>query len=59
MIQLIAWIGAITGFLGGFGMLFLPAPAEKRQKTRRMCLIYLGVGALNLVLALGMTRGVL
>ena len=43
--------GAICGLLAGLAMLFLPAPAEKRRQTRRMGIVYLGVGALNLVLA--------
>ena len=59
MMPLIAWIGAVTGLLGGGIMLFMPAPPELRSKMRRQGMITLGVGALNLVLALGMTRGVL
>ena len=51
MIQLIAWIGAITGFIGGFGMLFLPAPPESRSRMRRQGIISLGTGAVCLVLA--------
>ena len=59
MMPLIAWIGAVCGLFAGTAMLFLPVPAEKRRQTRRQGIIYLGVGALGLVLALGMTRGVL
>jgi hypothetical protein len=51
MIQLIAWLGAITGFIAGFGMLFAPVPAEKRKKTRQMGVVYLFIGAFNLALA--------
>lgn len=50
MIPLIAWIGAITGFLGGFGMLFLPAPPETRSRMRRQGLISLGAGTICVVL---------
>jgi len=56
---LIAWTGAITGFLAAGIMLFGPVPAEKRRQTRRQGLIMLCVGALGLALALGMTRGLL
>jgi hypothetical protein len=59
MIQLIAWIGAITGFLAaGIGLL-APVPAEKRRQTRRQGIIMLFVGGLGLILAIGMGRGVL
>lgn len=50
MIQLIAWLGAITGFIGGFGMLFLPAPPETRNRMRRQGIISLCAGTICLVL---------
>ena len=50
MIQIIAWIGAITGFLGGLGMLFLPAPAEHRSRMRRQGIISLVAGTVCVVL---------
>jgi hypothetical protein len=59
MMPLIAWLGAITGFLAAGIMLFAPVPAEKRRQTRRQGVIMLFVGALGLALALGMARGVL
>ena len=59
MIPIIAWIGAITGFIGGFGMLFVPVPAEQRKKTRRLGIISLCSSAVCFLLALGMARGVL
>jgi hypothetical protein len=59
MIPLIAWIGAITGFLAAGIMLLAPVPAEKRRQSRRQGIVMLFVGALGLVLALGMARGVL
>jgi hypothetical protein len=51
LIQLIALIGAITGFLAGGIGLFAPVPEEKRRQTRRMGVIMLFVGAFNLLLA--------
>jgi hypothetical protein len=51
MIQLIAIIGAVTGFLGGLGMLFLPAPPEHRSRMRRQGVISLCTGVVCLVLA--------
>jgi NADH:ubiquinone oxidoreductase subunit 6 (subunit J) len=59
MIQIIAWIGAVAGLLGGCIMLFAPAPPELRSRMRRQGIISLVVGALGLGLALGMARGVL
>jgi len=50
MMPLIAWIGAITGFLGGFGMLFLPAPPESRSRMRRQGIISLVAGAMCVLL---------
>ena len=50
MIQIIAWIGAITGFIGGFGMLFLPAPAESRSRMRRQGIISLVAGSVCVLL---------
>jgi membrane associated rhomboid family serine protease len=50
MMPLIAWIGAITGFLGGFGMLFLPAPPETRSRMRRQGIISLCAGTMCVVL---------
>jgi hypothetical protein len=50
MIQIIGIIGAITGFIGGFGMLFLPAPPETRSRMRRQGIISLCTGTLCLVL---------
>jgi hypothetical protein len=50
MIQIIAWIGAITGFIGGFGMLFLPAPAETRHRIRRQGIISLVAGTICVLL---------
>jgi hypothetical protein len=50
MMQLIAIIGAITGFIGGFGMLFLPAPAETRNRMRRQGIISLVAGTICVVL---------
>ena len=51
MIQLVAWIGAIAGLLGGGIMLFAPASPEMRSKMRRQGIISLSLGALSLVLA--------
>jgi NADH:ubiquinone oxidoreductase subunit 6 (subunit J) len=51
MIQIIAWIGAITGFLAAGIMLFGPVAPEKRQQTRRTGIIFLFVGAFNVLLA--------
>lgn len=59
MMPLIAWIGAITGLFAGVIMLVVPVPADVRNKTRLRGLLYLGVGAMGLVMALGMGRGVL
>lgn len=59
MIQLIAWIGAVTGFLAAGLGLFMPVPAERRRQTRRQGIIMLFVGALSLAMAIGMAKGVL
>jgi hypothetical protein len=51
MIPLIAWLGAVTGFLAAGLMLFGPVAPEKRQQTRRRGIIFLFVGAFNVLLA--------
>ena len=50
MMQIIAWLGAVTGFLGGVGMLFLPAPPEHRSRMRRQGIIALCAGTICLLL---------
>ena len=50
MIPLIAWIGVITGFIGGVCLLFAPVPADQRKKTRQMGILSFCAAAVCLLL---------
>ena len=52
MIQLIAIIGAIAGFIAGGIGLFGPVTAENRKQTRTRGALFLGLGVLNLIFAI-------
>ena len=52
MIQLIAIIGAVAGFVAAIAYWVQPGPEDVRRKNRLRGLLFLGLGLINLIFVL-------